>query len=38
MKGELPEWLFDEELYHEHYSIPRKRLNYDPDDPEPVDD
>tara|TARA_Y100000310_G_scaffold326519_1_gene391505 strand:- start:498 stop:638 length:141 start_codon:yes stop_codon:yes gene_type:complete len=33
-----PHWLFDEEAYKEHHSIPTRKLNYDPDDPEPVDD
>ena len=33
-----PHWLFYEEAYAEHYSVPKKKLNYDPDDPEPVDD
>ena len=33
-----PHWLFDEEAYAEQYSEPKKKLNYDPDDPEPVDD
>ena len=33
-----PHCLFDEQAYAEHYSVPKKKLNYDPDDPEPVDD
>tara|TARA_B100001123_G_C15006317_1_gene905650 strand:- start:306 stop:437 length:132 start_codon:yes stop_codon:yes gene_type:complete len=33
-----PHWLFDEEAWEEHHSIRKPKLNYDPDDPEPVDD
>lgn len=33
-----PHWLFDEEAYEEHYSVRKPKLNYDPDDPEPVED
>ena len=33
-----PHWLFDEEAWERHFSIREPKLNYDPDDPEPVDD
>ena len=33
-----PHWLFDEEAWNEHLSVKEPKLNYDPDDPEPVDD
>ena len=35
---EEPHWLFDEEAWEEHHSVKEPKLNYDPDDPEPVDD
>jgi len=34
MKNEEPEWLFDEELYEEHYTLYKKQDNKDPDNPE----
>jgi len=35
---EEPHWLFDEEAYEDKHSLPEKHYNYDPDDPEPVED